>query len=142
MSNSIVGMDFVVSPERLATELKTALAEERLVSETHLSSLETLRTEYLCLQQAHGKLKSDSESLKSRLGHLQQTAREALGRGEAERGTLLEEIQALRANQLTPERIEILKTDIAEGIEGAALEKLDRASGESDQLRQELSKIR
>ena len=128
--------------DRLAAELKTALAEERLVSETHLSSLETLRTEFLYLQQAHGKINSENDNLRSRLGHLQQTAREALGRGEAERGTLLEEIQALRANQLTPERIEMLKTDIAEGIEGVAQDKLERISSESDQLRQELSKIR
>ncbi|KAI6656845.1 Centrosomal protein of 83 kDa-like [Oopsacas minuta] len=129
-------------PDRVSTELKTALAEERLVSETHLSDLETLRTEYLCLQQVHGKLKADNDNIKSRLGHLQQTARDALGRGEAERGTLLEQIQALRANQLTPERIEILKADIAEGIEHITQEKVDRIASESDQLRQELSKIR
>ena len=128
--------------DRLTTELRAALTEERLVSETHLSALETLRTEFLCLQKATGRVNSENESLKSRLGHLQQTARDALGRGEAERGTLLEEVQALRANQLTPERIEMLKTDIAEGIETVTQEKLDRIASESDQLRQDLSKTR
>ena len=131
-----------MEPDRISSELKTALAEERLVSETHLSDLETLKTEYLCLQQAHNKLKTDNEGLKSRMGHLQQTAREALGRGEFEKGTLLEQIQALRANQLTPERVEMLKADIAEGIEGITQEKVDRMTIESDRLRQELGKIR
>ena len=131
-----------MEPDRISSELKTALAEERLVSETHLSDLETLKTEYLCLQQAHSKLKADNEGLKSRMGRLQQTAREALGRGEFEKGALLEQIQALRANQLTPERVEMLKADIAEGIEGVTQEKVDRITNESDQLRQELGKIR
>ena len=128
--------------QRIATEFQTALAEERLISETHLSDLETMRTQHLCLQQAHSKMRTEHDSLRSRLGLLQQSAREALGRGEAERGTFLEQIQLLKGNQLTPERVEMIRAEVAERLERGHQERMDRMAAETDSIRQELSKLR
>ncbi|XP_043092100.1 centrosomal protein of 83 kDa isoform X2 [Puntigrus tetrazona] len=123
-------------------ELQKMLIDERMRCENHKTNYQTLKAEHTRLQDEYTRAQSE---LKRLLGdrHVSQEKQQLL---MAElRGELLDktrELEELRLQVLTPQRLELLKAQVQQELEAPIRERFNKLQEEAENYRSEYNKLR
>ncbi|XP_077957689.1 centrosomal protein of 83 kDa isoform X2 [Gasterosteus aculeatus] len=140
MSAAMLGLSAGLGGAEL--ELQKMLIDERMKCENHRTNYQTLKAEHASLQdeftQAQGELK--------RLLSDRQTQQEKLQLLLAElRGDLLDktrELEELRLQVMTPQRLELLRAQVQQEMEAPVRERFNKLEEETEKYRSEYNKLR
>ncbi|XP_037837170.1 centrosomal protein of 83 kDa isoform X2 [Kryptolebias marmoratus] len=123
-------------------ELQKMLIDERIKSEKHRTNYQTLKAEHTSLQDEFTRAQGE---LKRLLGE-RQSQQEKLQLLLAElRGELLDktrELEELRLQVMTPQRLELLRAQVQQEMEAPVRERFNKLEEETEKYRSEYNKIR
>uniref|UniRef100_A0A674AT86 Centrosomal protein 83 n=1 Tax=Salmo trutta TaxID=8032 RepID=A0A674AT86_SALTR len=123
-------------------ELQKMLIDERMRCENHKINYQTLKAEHTRLQDEFTRGQGDLKRLLSD----KQTAQEKLQLLLAElRGEMLDktrELEELRLQVLTPQRLELLRAQVQQEMEGPVRERFNKLEEETEKYRSEYNKLR
>ncbi|KAJ8006822.1 hypothetical protein DPEC_G00111210 [Dallia pectoralis] len=123
-------------------ELQKMLLDERMRCENHKTNYQTLKAEHNRLQDEFARGQGELKRLLSD----KQTVQEKLQLLLAElRGDLLDktrELEELRLQVLTPQRLELLKAQMQQEMEGPVRERFNKLEEETEKYRSEYNKLR
>ncbi|KAJ1163252.1 hypothetical protein NDU88_003713 [Pleurodeles waltl] len=124
------------------TELQKMLIDERMRCESHKTNYQTLKAEHTRLQDEFTK----SQNELKRLLVEKQTVQEKFQLLLAElRGDLLDktrELEELKTQVLTPQKLELLKAQIQQELEAPMRERFNKLDEEVEKYRSEYNKLR
>ncbi|XP_024150390.1 centrosomal protein of 83 kDa isoform X3 [Oryzias melastigma] len=142
MGKSAAMLGLSVGLEGAEKELHKMLIDERMKSEIHKTNYQTLKAEHTSLQEefvrAQTELKrllSDRQSLQEKMQLLQAELR----------GQLLDkarELDQLRLQVMTPERMELLRAQVQQEMEAPVRERFNKLEEEAEKYRSEYNKLR
>ncbi|XP_023206264.1 centrosomal protein of 83 kDa isoform X2 [Xiphophorus maculatus] len=123
-------------------ELQKMLIDERIKSENHRSNYQTLKAEHTSLQtqftQAQGEVRRLLSEKQSEQERLQLLLAEL-------RGELLDktrELEGLRLQVMTPQRLELLRAQVQQEMEAPVRERFNKLEEETEKYRSEYNKLR
>ncbi|XP_076862591.1 centrosomal protein of 83 kDa [Brachyhypopomus gauderio] len=123
-------------------ELQKLLIDERMRCENHKTNYQTLKVEHTRLQDEYTRAQSECKRLLAE----KQTAQEKLQLLLAElRGDLLDktrELEELRLQAMTPQRLELLKAQVQQEMEAPVRERFSKLEEEAEKYRSEYNKLR
>ncbi|KAM9407160.1 centrosomal protein of 83 kDa isoform 1-T1 [Salvelinus alpinus] len=123
-------------------ELQKMLIDERMRCENHKTNYRTLKAEHTRLQDEFTRGQGELKRLLSD----KQTAQEKLQLLLAElRGEMLDktrELEELRLQVLTPQRLELLRAQVQQEMEGPVRERFNKLEEETEKYRSEYNKLR
>ncbi|XP_016349264.1 centrosomal protein of 83 kDa isoform X2 [Sinocyclocheilus anshuiensis] len=123
-------------------ELQKMLIDERMRCENHKTNYQTLKVEHTRLQDEYTRAQSELKRLLSD----RQVAQEKQQLLLAElRGELLDkthELEELRLQVLTPQRLELLKAQVQQELEAPIRERFNKLQEEAENYRSEYNKLR
>ncbi|CAB1345849.1 unnamed protein product [Coregonus sp. 'balchen'] len=123
-------------------ELQKMLIDERMRCENHKTNYQTLKAEHTRLQDEFTRGQVDLKRLLSD----KQTVQEKLQLLLAElRGEMLDktrELEELRLQVLTPQRLELLRAQVQQELEGPVRERFNKLEEETEKYRSEYNKLR
>uniref|UniRef100_A0A8C1H831 Centrosomal protein 83 n=2 Tax=Cyprinus carpio TaxID=7962 RepID=A0A8C1H831_CYPCA len=123
-------------------ELQKMLIDERMRCENHKTNYQTLKVEHTRLQDEYTRAQSELKRLLSD----RQAAQEKQQLLLAElRGELLDktrELEELRLQVLTPQRLELLKAQVQQELETPIRERFNKLQEEAENYRSEYNKLR
>ncbi|XP_016355701.1 centrosomal protein of 83 kDa-like isoform X1 [Sinocyclocheilus anshuiensis] len=123
-------------------ELQKMLIDERMRCENHKTNYQTLKVEHTRLQDEYTRAQSELKRLLSD----RQVAQEKQQLLLAElRGELLDktrELEELRLQVLTPQRLELLKAQVQQELEAPIRERFSKLQEEAENYRSEYNKLR
>ncbi|XP_016135580.1 centrosomal protein of 83 kDa [Sinocyclocheilus grahami] len=123
-------------------ELQKMLIDERMRCENHKTNYQTLKVEHTRLQDEYTRAQSELKRLLSD----RQVAQEKQQLLLAElRGELLDktrELEELRLQVLTPQRLELLKAQVQQEMEAPIRERFNKLQEEAENYRSEYNKLR
>ncbi|XP_032445455.1 centrosomal protein of 83 kDa isoform X2 [Xiphophorus hellerii] len=123
-------------------ELQKMLIDERIKSENHRTNYQTLKAEHTSLQtqftQAQGEVRRLLSEKQSEQERLQLLLAEL-------RGELLDktrELEELRLQVMTPQRLELLRAQVQQEMEAPVRERFNKLEEETEKYRSEYNKLR
>ncbi|XP_027899872.1 centrosomal protein of 83 kDa isoform X3 [Xiphophorus couchianus] len=123
-------------------ELQKMLIDERIKSENHRTNYQTLKAEHTSLQtqftQAQGEVRRLLSEKRSEQERLQLLLAEL-------RGELLDktrELEELRLQVMTPQRLELLRAQVQQEMEAPVRERFNKLEEETEKYRSEYNKLR
>uniref|UniRef100_A0A9J7YQK1 Centrosomal protein 83 n=1 Tax=Cyprinus carpio carpio TaxID=630221 RepID=A0A9J7YQK1_CYPCA len=123
-------------------ELQKMLIDERMRCENHKTNYQTLKVEHTRLQDEYTRAQSELKRLLSD----RQVAQEKQQLLLAElRGELLDktrELEELRLQVLSPQRLELLKAQVQQELEAPVRERFNKLQEEAENYRSEYNKLR
>uniref|UniRef100_A0A673XX62 Centrosomal protein 83 n=1 Tax=Salmo trutta TaxID=8032 RepID=A0A673XX62_SALTR len=123
-------------------ELQKMLIDERMRCENHKTNYRTLKAEHTRLQDEFTRGQGELKRLLSD----KQTVQEKLQLLLAElRGEMLDktrELEELRLQVLTPQRLELLRAQVQQEMEGPVRERFNKLEEETEKYRSEYNKLR
>ncbi|MCI4382190.1 hypothetical protein PGIGA_G00260380 [Pangasianodon gigas] len=126
----------------LDTELQKMLIDERMRCENHKTNYQTLKAEHTRLQGEHTRAQGELKRMLSE----KQAGQEKLQLLLAElRGELLDktrELEELRLQVMTPQRLELLKAQVQQEMEVPIMERFSKLEEEAEKYRSEYNKLR
>ncbi|XP_069485904.1 centrosomal protein of 83 kDa isoform X2 [Ambystoma mexicanum] len=124
------------------TELQKMLIDERMRCETHKTNYQTLKAEHTRLQDDFTRAQNELKQLAVE----NQTVQEKIQLLLAElRGELLDktrELEELKSQVLTPQKLELLKAEIQQDLEAPMRERFNKLDEEVERYRTEYNKLR
>ncbi|XP_060770254.1 centrosomal protein of 83 kDa isoform X2 [Neoarius graeffei] len=126
----------------LDTELQKMLIDERMRCENHKTNYQTLKAEHTRLQGEYTRAQGELKRMMSE----KQAGQEKLQLLLAElRGELLDktrELEELRLQVMTPQRLELLKAQVQQEMEVPIMERFRKLEEEAEKYRSEYNKMR
>ncbi|KAG7324194.1 hypothetical protein KOW79_012210 [Hemibagrus wyckioides] len=126
----------------LDTELQKMLIDERMRCENHKTNYQTLKAEHTRLQSEFTQLQGELKRMLSE----KQAGQEKLQLLLADlRGEVLDktrELEELRLQVMTPQRLELLKTQVQQEMEVPIMERFNKLEEEAEKYRSEYNKLR
>ncbi|XP_027019727.2 centrosomal protein of 83 kDa isoform X2 [Tachysurus fulvidraco] len=126
----------------LDTELQKMLIDERMRCENHKTNYQTLKAEHTRLQGECTRLQGELKRMLSE----KQAGQEKLQLLLADlRGEVLDktrELEELRLQVMTPQRLELLKAQVQQEMEVPIMERFNRLEKEAEKYRSEYHKLR
>uniref|UniRef100_A0A8C3GAJ3 Centrosomal protein 83 n=1 Tax=Cyclopterus lumpus TaxID=8103 RepID=A0A8C3GAJ3_CYCLU len=123
-------------------ELQKMLIDERMKCENHRTNYQTLKAEHTSLQDEFSQAQGDLKRLLSD----RQAQQEKLQLLLAElRGELLDktrELEELRMQVMTPQRLELLRAQVQQEMEAPVRERFNKLEEETEKYRSEYNKLR
>ncbi|KAM4712014.1 centrosomal protein of 83 kDa [Anableps anableps] len=123
-------------------ELQKMLIDERIKSENHRTNYQTLKAEHTSLQTEFVQVQGEVKRLLSE----KQCEQEKLQLLLAElRGELLDktrELEELRLQMMTPQRLELLRAQLQQEMEAPVRERFNKLEEETEKYRSEYNKLR
>ncbi|KAK1789540.1 hypothetical protein P4O66_015460, partial [Electrophorus voltai] len=123
-------------------ELQKLLIDERMRGENHKTNYQTLKAEHTRLQDEYTRAQSECK----RLLNEKQAGQEQLQLLLADlRGQLLDktrELEELRLQVVTPQRLELLKAQVQQEMEAPIRERFSKLEEEAEKYRSEYNKLR
>uniref|UniRef100_A0A672J765 Centrosomal protein 83 n=1 Tax=Salarias fasciatus TaxID=181472 RepID=A0A672J765_SALFA len=142
MGKSAAMLGLSAGLEGVEMELQKRLVDERIKSENHRTNYQTLKAEHISLQdeftRAQGELKrllSDRQAQQERVQLLLAELR----------GELLDktrELEELRLQVMTPQRLELLRAQVQQEMEAPVRERFHKLEEETEKYRSEYNKLR
>ncbi|XP_037552128.1 centrosomal protein of 83 kDa [Nematolebias whitei] len=123
-------------------ELQKMLIDERIKSENHRTNYQTLKAEHTSLQDEFTRAQAELKRLLS--GRQSQQEKLQLLLAEL-RGELLDktrELEELRLQVMTPQRLELLRAQVQQEMEAPVRERFDKLEEETEKYRSEYNKLR
>ncbi|XP_077355588.1 centrosomal protein of 83 kDa isoform X3 [Festucalex cinctus] len=119
-------------------ELQKMLIDERTKCELHRGNYQTLKAEHTSLQDDFIQVQEDVRHLQAQLERLQlqlaERTREILEKNR--------EMDELRLQVMTPQRLELLRVQVQQEMEGPVRERFARLDEEAEKYRSEFNKLR
>ncbi|KAL7857835.1 hypothetical protein AOLI_G00179370 [Acnodon oligacanthus] len=123
-------------------ELQKMLIDERMRCENHKTNYQTLKAEHTRLQDEYARVQSELKRMLSE----KQAGQEKLQLLLAElRGELLDktrELEELKLQVMTPQRLELLKAQVQQEMEAPIRERFSKLEEEAEKYRSEYNKLR
>ncbi|XP_066526075.1 centrosomal protein of 83 kDa isoform X2 [Hoplias malabaricus] len=123
-------------------ELQKMLIDERMRCENHKTNYQTLKAEHTRLQGEYTRVQSELKRMLSE----KQAGQEKLQLLLAElRGELLDktrELEELKLQVMTPQRMELLKAQVQQEMEAPIRERFSKLEDEAEKYRSEYNKLR
>ncbi|XP_061770589.1 centrosomal protein of 83 kDa isoform X2 [Nerophis ophidion] len=119
-------------------ELEKMLVDERTKCELHRSNYETLKAEHSSLQEEVMQVQGEVHYLQAQLEKLQLQLLEKTGE-------ILEqnrELEELRLQVMTPQRLELLRAQVQQELEDPVRERFSKLEEEAEKYRTEFNKLR
>uniref|UniRef100_A0A8C6UK51 Centrosomal protein 83 n=1 Tax=Neogobius melanostomus TaxID=47308 RepID=A0A8C6UK51_9GOBI len=123
-------------------ELQKMLIDERMKSENHRTNYQTLKAEHTSLQDEFTRAQNELRRLLS--DRQTQQERQQLLLAEL-RGELMDktrELEDLRLQIMTPQRLELLRAQVQQEMEGPIRERFNKLEEEAERYRSEYNKLR
>ncbi|MFT7812576.1 centrosomal protein of 83 kDa [Arapaima gigas] len=138
-SSGLVGNTALVGTDM---ELHKMLIDERMRCEHHKTNYQTLKAEHTRLQDEYVRVQNE---LKRLLGDKQSTQEQTQLLLAELRGELLDrtrEAEELKLQVLSPQKLELLRVQIQQELEGPMRERFTKIEDEAEKYRSELNKLR
>ncbi|CAH2277737.1 centrosomal of 83 kDa [Pelobates cultripes] len=124
------------------TELQKLLIDERMRCELHKTNYQTIKAEHTRLQDIYEKSQKDHERM---LSEKQRTLEKLQLFVEEIRGELLDktrEMENLKLQVLSPQKIELLKIQIQQDLEATMKERFQKLNEEAEKYKDDYNKLR
>ncbi|XP_061523943.1 centrosomal protein of 83 kDa-like isoform X2 [Phycodurus eques] len=138
MTSSVLRQPFPPGASPSETELQKMLVDERTKCELHRGNYETLKAEHTGLQDDFIQVQEEARHLQAQLDRLQLQLAERT-REIVEKNTEMEE---LRLQVMTPQRLELLRAQVQQEMEGPVRARFARLEEEAEKYRSEYNKLR
>ncbi|XP_071810483.1 centrosomal protein of 83 kDa-like [Asterias amurensis] len=132
------------SMPKLANEgaLQKMLTDERMRCETHKTNYQTLKAEHTKLQDDYRRQQRDIEQTKEESGAMETRFQSLMARASRELAEKITELEELKTQAITPEKLEVMKVQIAENLEEPFRERFGKLDEELEHYRSEYNKLR
>ncbi|XP_038061633.1 centrosomal protein of 83 kDa-like [Patiria miniata] len=129
---------------KLANEgaLQKMLADERMRCETHKTNYQTLKAEHTKIQDDYRRLQRDLEQTKEESAAMEGRFQSLMARASKELAEKITELEEVKTQAITPEKLEVMKVHIAESLEEPFRERFNKVEEELEHYRTEYNKLR
>ncbi|CAH1784057.1 unnamed protein product [Owenia fusiformis] len=130
--------------ERLTqqTQLQKMLTDEKLLKERHKANYLELKAEFTRCQDENHTLQGDLGTVMEEMKQMQAKYTSLLEQARKEIADKNNELEEVREQSITPQKIDQLKIKIAEDLEGPFKEKFNKLDQDVEQYRNEYNKLR
>lgn len=122
--------------------LEAVVTEQKIRIEKLRTTYETLKAEHLQLQDIDERKERELEEAREEIKKTQEQSQEAVQRMRAERDAKIHECEEIRAQVVTPQRMELLRVKLREEVEGPYKERYEAMESEMDKYRSDFNKLR
>ncbi|XP_013415985.1 centrosomal protein of 83 kDa-like [Lingula anatina] len=124
------------------TELQKMLADEKIRSEQHRTNYQMLKAEHTRLQDEHMQLQHEMRRTIEEAKMMQDRYKTQIEMAQRETSAKVAEIEELKTQVVTPQRLEVIRMQIAEEVEGPYREKFTTLDSEVEGYRNQYNKLR
>lgn len=124
------------------TELQKMLADEKMRSDQHKTNYQTLKVEHTKLQDEYLQLQNQMKEIIEEGRMMQDKYKQMLDHAQQDIAAKQGVIEELGSEVVTPQRMEIIRLQIAEEVEQPYREKFTRLDSEVEKYRSEYNKLR
>ncbi|KAM9845951.1 centrosomal protein of 83 kDa isoform 2-T2 [Aulostomus maculatus] len=123
-------------------ELQKMLIDERMKSENHRTNYQTLKAEHSSLQDEFTRAQGELKRLLSDRQAQQEKTQLLLAELRGELLDKTREVEELRMQVMTPQRLELLRAQVQQEMEGPVRERFNKLEEETEKYRSEYNKLR
>ncbi|XP_019633457.1 PREDICTED: centrosomal protein of 83 kDa-like [Branchiostoma belcheri] len=124
------------------TELQKMLTDEKMRSEQHKTNYETLKAEHTRLQDEHILLQEQLRGLRESHTSVQAECQTLIAQARLEVSQKIALIEELKSQVMSSQRLEMIRVQVREEVEGPYRERISKLDGELDKLRTEMNQLR
>ncbi|XP_064633317.1 centrosomal protein of 83 kDa-like [Lineus longissimus] len=128
----------------LATETETQkmLADEKMRSEQHRTNYQTLKAEHTRLQDEYTQMQNEHRNTIEESKLMQEKYKSLIEQGKRENADLIAQVDDLKTQVVTPQRLDIMRMQIADELERVYKERFGTLEAETERYRSEYNKLR
>ncbi|CAN9508148.1 unnamed protein product [Ophioblennius macclurei] len=123
-------------------ELQKRLIDERMKSENHRTNYQTLKAEHTSLQEEFTRSQNELKRMLSDRGAQQERVQLLLAELRGELLDKTRELEDLRRQVMTPQRLELLRAQVQQEMEAPVRERFNKLEEETEKYRSEYNKLR
>ncbi|XP_065827875.1 centrosomal protein of 83 kDa-like [Oscarella lobularis] len=127
---------------RKITQLEAQLFEYRARSEKFKTNFQEVKQKFLQVEDTNSSLQKELEESRETQKRVQNECAEAIERERREKEALVDEFDKMRAQLMTPQKLELLKHEMKTELEVPYREKLDAVENELEFYKSKLNKMR
>ncbi|XP_078595219.1 uncharacterized protein LOC144872682 isoform X1 [Branchiostoma floridae x Branchiostoma japonicum] len=124
------------------TELQKMLTDEKMRSEQHKTNYETLKAEHTRLQDEHILLQEELRGLRETHSSTHAECQTLIAQARLEVSQKIAQIEELKSQIMTSQRLEMIRVEVREEVEGPYRERITKLDEEVDKLRTEMNQLR
>ncbi|RDD37633.1 Centrosomal protein of 83 kDa [Trichoplax sp. H2] len=122
--------------------IEAIITDYKIKIEQHKTNFETLKVRHLQLQDVHDRLKSELALEKESKATMQRQFKDAMSRVQNDFDSKIRESEQLKTQIMTPQRMEVIRLQMREEIEGSARRQIEEMDKKVDHFRNEYNRIR
>ncbi|XP_074644113.1 centrosomal protein of 83 kDa-like [Tubulanus polymorphus] len=144
MSSSVPGMSDLAGQAKLAQDssLQKMLADEKMRSEQHRTNYQTLQAEHRSLQDEYVSLQNEMRSTIEESKITQDKYKSLLDQAKREKVDLVEQIDDLKTQVVTPQKLEVIKMQVTDELEQPYRDRFLSLEHEVEKFRSEYNRMR
>ncbi|XP_075907931.1 centrosomal protein of 83 kDa [Nelusetta ayraudi] len=123
-------------------ELQKMLIDERMKCESHRTNYQTLKAEHASLQDEHSRVQGEVKRLRSDRQSQQDKVQLLLAELRGELLDKSREVEELRLQVMTPQRLELLRAQVQQEMEAPVRDRFNKLEEEAEKYRSEYNKLR
>ncbi|KAI8503451.1 establishment of centrosome localization [Branchiostoma belcheri] len=124
------------------TELQKMLTDEKMRSEQHKTNYETLKAEHTRLQDEHILLQEQLRGLRESHTSVQAECQTLIAQARLDVSQKIALIEELKSQVMSSQRLEMIRVQVREEVEGPYRERISKLDQELDKLRTEMNQLR
>ncbi|XP_077984111.1 centrosomal protein of 83 kDa-like [Glandiceps talaboti] len=124
------------------TELQKMLTDERMRGEMHKTNYQTLKAEHQRLQDEFQRLETEFARHTEESRMMEERCQALVSRARKELSEKTAENEELKAQIITPQKLELMKLKIAEDLDQPSRERIARMEAEVEKYRSDFNKLR
>ncbi|XP_071961397.1 centrosomal protein of 83 kDa-like [Antedon mediterranea] len=124
------------------SELQKMLTDEKIRSEQHKTNYQTLKAEHTRVQDENRRLTMNIEELKEEKASMEQRLQLLISKTSQELSEKIQQVEELKRKIITPDKIEVIKSQVAAELEQPFRERVGQLNEEMDHYRSDYNKLR
>ncbi|XP_072026442.1 centrosomal protein of 83 kDa-like isoform X2 [Amphiura filiformis] len=124
------------------SELQKMLADERMRCETHKTNYQTVKAEHTKLQDDFRRVQRELDRQREDGASMEERFKSLMARATKEIAEKTKELEDLKTQTITPQKLELMKVKIAEDLEQPFRERFSKLDQEVEFFRSEYNKLR
>ncbi|XP_070558809.1 centrosomal protein of 83 kDa-like isoform X1 [Ptychodera flava] len=124
------------------TELQKMLADERMRCEMHKTNYQTLKAEHQRLIDDFQRLEADFARHSQESSMMEEKCQALVSRARKELSEKTAEVEELKSQIITPQKLDLMKLKLAEELEQPTRERMVRMEAEVEKYRNDFNKLR
>ncbi|KAM7445458.1 establishment of centrosome localization [Porites harrisoni] len=122
--------------------LESVVTEQKIRIEKLRTTYESLKAQHLQLQDLIERKERELEDARTEIKSIKEQSQETVQRMRAERDSKIQECEEIRAQVVTPQRMELLKVKLQKEVEAPYKERYEAMENEVDKYRGDFNKLR